>query len=241
MKLKVAPAVAGTAAAVVLVTSSSTPSATVPAAERALAYQAASGVVDYAFAPSTIAEALPSTHYHLSAQTGVGATISQLVVTGRFTGWRPGLAQVWSGGRDGGTKVAWDDPSAETRTVVLTFDVESIVAQDPAAAAGQQLRVWVPLDASAEPSAVASGLERAGRTIVFLEHPSNPAVADLWTISLSQTLLGTVADDGRITMGVLTQAGNSEPFATLGKDAQGLTVAELESASRVPRDIQLGG
>lgn len=225
---------------------SSAPRGTISGAELVLATQA-SGLVDsYSTAPTTIAETLPSTHY-VSAVTGEVLTISNLVVTGRSTSWEPGVATVWpAGDGDAGKQVEWDDAAAETRTVIMNYDVDSVeaVGNDAASAdvkPDQQLEVWLPLDGNVKPDAVATGLIDGGKTILFLQHPSNPSVAHMWTISLSGALLGTVDEDGAVTMGVLNAADESPVFTNLSKDAEGLSVANVKASSQQVRTITYGG
>ena len=146
---------------------------------------------------------------------------------------------MWHGAGDEGQQVAWDDQEAETRTVILTFAVESVIAQRVGSdATEKQLQIWLPLDGDANPDSVAQGLTHGGTMVLFLQHPSYRAARALWTVAFEGTLLGTVADDGTITMGVLNKAGVE--FAELAKAARGLTVGALRSAALQQRRVELG-
>jgi hypothetical protein len=213
------------------------PRPTVADAESVLVGRGANA--SYAFGPTTIAEALPSAHY-VNAATGIDGTVSQLVVTGRFTAWHPGVAMVWPTGTGGdtGDQVPWDSSKAETRTVVLTFAVDSVVAAADGVTASRQVSIEFTVYRGTRPDTFARGLVSGGRMVLFLVPPSNPADRGLWTVPFDGAFLGTVDAAGMVTMGVL----DADPgWANVAATARGITVADLEEAGRTSRTIPVGG
>ncbi|MCL1870480.1 MAG: hypothetical protein FWF90_08740 [Promicromonosporaceae bacterium] len=223
MTPRVARALAGSAAVLVAaLAAGAAPRTTFTDVERLIANQ--HQLSDYADVPGSVADALPTGHY-VSAATGQHVTFSDLVVTGRFTGWQPGQATTWSG-QTGihGRHVPWDDPRAETRTITLTLTVDTVVAPtttDP----GTHLDVTLTLPGNSSPEAVAGALTAGGEVIVFLSR-----TPDGWTIALDGALLGTVAPDHTITLGVLDQAPPGTLLPALAADAHGMTVADVAAA-----------
>jgi len=206
-------------------------------ADRALA--APFPLLDLALGPRTIADALPSTSWRLGS--GPVLRIADVAVTGRFTTWRPGTATVWSATGDvgGGTAVLWDDARAETRTLVMTFAVDRVVAAADGVAPGGAVEVSIGVDARYDAAAVARGLVAAGESIAFL---TEPADARTWNLALGGGLVGRVADDGVVTWGVLDAAAEIDASRQpLADAARGVRVAELEAAALTPRTIAVGG
>ena len=211
--------------------------ATVADAESVLAARGAAA--QYANVPRTIAEALPSTRY-VSAVGGMEGRASDLVVTGRFTAWTPDKAMVWPAGTggDNGRQVAWDSKRAQTRTLDLTFDVDSVVAAAAGVTADHQVQVRFGLDGRTSPGSFANGLISGGRMVLFLQPPSDPTAKGVWAVPFDGLLLGTVDDADVVTMGVL----DAEPdFADLAASTHGITLADLEAAGHVSRTVTFGG
>lgn len=207
-------------------------------ADRALA--APYPLLDTAFGPGTITEALPSTSWRFG--TGRAMRVSDLVVTGRFTAWRHGTASSWSGPRDAstGAPVTWDDARAETRVLLMTFDVDTVVAAAPGVTSDTALRVAITVDAPYDAAAVARGLVAGGETVLLLAAPGDDG---LWRVAFGGGLLGRVADDGVVTWGVLDAAARIDASRqALADSAAGVRVSDLAAAAeRAPRTIALGG
>ena len=219
----------------------SSPQPSYDGAASILADRVNGSMASYSNVPTTIAEALPTTRY-VSAVNLDSGTFSDLVVTGRFTGWQRGVATVWpAGGGDSGTEVDWDDDAADTRTILLTFTVDSTVAAAEGVSAARELTVRVPLDGGVRPGDVGDGLTGAGETVVFLRHPSNPSVARLWSIAGDGGFVGTIDDAGSVTMGVIERADDTSWLSALVPDVDGLTIDALRDDAMHPTTVSFGG
>jgi hypothetical protein len=194
----------------------------------------------YSAWPSSIISALPSTQYEMPS--GNFAAFSELVVVGRFSEWERGKAKSWATqdgqpAPDEGIIVPWSSKDAWTRNVLLTLDVEFVIAgQNPR----ETIRVWLAVDGSRSAEGVADGLVNEGRVVVFLEHPTDPSHSGDYKIALENALVGALDDNGNFKMPVLDAARRAWPESALGHlKVDATTISELRREAAQRRRVSL--
>jgi hypothetical protein len=171
-------------------------------------------------AASTLEDSLPNHHYELG-DTGKVATYSDALVTGTVTSVSKGLGVIWRGDRDY-TVVDFDDPSADTRTAVVTITVDEATGAIRSADGRVSFRVLVP--SLADPDRFAESLAGLGRIAVVLTRDATDFDSTPWRPLMNDNLIGVIADDGSLTL----------PGLARGKELSGdiQTVGQLLTAAR---------
>ena len=173
-------------------------------------------------AASTLEDSLPNHHYELG-DTGKVATYSDALVTGTVTGVSKGPGVIWRGDQDY-TVVDFDDPSADTRTAVVTMTVDESTGALGPEDGHVRFRVLVP--SLADPERFAESLAGLGRVAVVLHRDPNDFDSTPWRPLMNDNLIGVIADDGSLTLPGLARG------TTFAGDLH--TVAQLLTAARAP-------
>jgi len=145
-------------------------------------------------------------------------------VTGTVTSVSKGLGVIWRGDRDY-TVVDFDDPSADTRTAVVTITVDEATGAIRSADGRVSFRVLVP--SLADPDRFAESLAGLGRIAVVLTRDATDFDSTPWRPLMNDNLIGVIADDGSLTL----------PGLARGKELAGdiQTVGRLLTAAPAPQ------
>ena len=173
-------------------------------------------------AATTLEDSLPNHHVELG-DTGQVATYSDALVTGMVTGVSKGVGVIWRGDQDY-TVVGFDDPSADTRTAVVTMTVDEATGALGPDDGPVRFRVLVP--SLADPERFAESLAGLGRIAVVLHRDPNDFDSTPWRPLMNDNLIGVIADDGSLTLPGLARG------TTFAGDLH--TVAQLLAAARAP-------
>jgi hypothetical protein len=177
----------------------------------------------------TVDELLPNVSYR--PPSGEAGPITDAVVIGRIVDTSVGRAFVNGDRRS--TPVAFDDASADWKTLHLVVDVSDTIGGP----AHDRIRVGLAIDGATDAEMVGDGLRGLGTVLLFLQHRPNPVFdydPALFTDIEGGGLLATVDDAGRIRLPMKSQA---EEAALLGSVR---TVADLKAAGARPaRTIQV--
>lgn len=173
----------------------------------------------------TLRETLPN--FTISRDGAPGTRVFEATIDGVVRDVRPGTGARDSV-RDDDTvqrdELAFDDPAANWRTVVLTVEVRDDF--DPETAMPSEIDVVVWLDGATDPDVVREGFS-GQRIFAVLEEPGRLAPADAYPVARNGALIGVVRDDGSLS------------FPGLGVDeglyVDGLTtISAIQAAAEAP-------
>jgi hypothetical protein len=173
-------------------------------------------------APTDLDGALPNHHYELG-DSGKVSSYSDALVIGTVTGASKGNGVIWRDESDY-TVVDFDDPSADTRTAVVTMTVDASTGANASDNGTVTFRVLVPSEA--DPTRFAEGLAGLGRVAVVLDRDPSKTDSTPWRPLMNDSLIGVVAEDGSLTL----------PGLARGRVFAGdiHTVDQLLAAARTP-------
>lgn len=183
------------------------------------------GVGDAQWLDCGLSETLPN--FRISWDGGPEERIFAATIDGRVREVRPGSSQRDSVGDDGAIardEVAFDDPSATWRTVVLRVEVSNDF--DPHAELPTEIDVVLWLDGATDPDVILDGF-RGQRVFAVVEEPRRLEPSTAYPVARNGALIGVVAEDGSVSLPGLEE---SEGAYLDGLDS----ISEIEAASRVP-------
>jgi hypothetical protein len=173
-------------------------------------------------AAASLEGSLPNHHYELG-DTGTVATYSDALVTGTVTGVSKGTGVIWRGDQDY-TVVDFDDPSADTRTAVVTMTVDAGAGALGPEDGPVSFRVLVP--SQADPDRFAESMAGLDRIAVVLTRDATDVDSTPWRPLMNDNLIGVIADDGSLTLSGLARG------TEFAGDIH--TAAQLLTAARAP-------
>jgi hypothetical protein len=159
---------------------------------RTLAHSSYSGSENQ---PDTLRKALPNHRYRLGDQATV--TFSDALVVGSVTTVRKGNGVIWRG-EDDFTVVGYDDPRADTRSVLVTMSVDRATGAIDESADAVTFRVIAPPEA--DPERFVEGLAGLHRIAVVLTEDPNAAESAAWRPIMDDRLIGVVEADGALSL-----------------------------------------
>jgi hypothetical protein len=170
----------------------------------------------------TLEELLPQVVYR--GPSGEGKPLTTAVVRGAIIDVDPGRAFV--DGERGSREVAFDDRSADWRTIHLAVEVDEVIG----GAVPKRLVVGLSIGGGADPDEIGKGIQTLGSVVLFLGQPT--AVFDydpsVFAMVEGGALLATVSPDGRLHLPVKS---TEEEAALLGRTG---TLEQLRTAAAAP-------
>ena len=156
-------------------------------------------VGDYGVLPTSLAESLPNHRLRLRGTEDV-ASFSDALVVGTVTQVTKGNGVIWRD-EDDYTTVGYDDPSADTRTAVVTMTIDDATGDIAPGTGSMSFRVLSPF--RADPDRFAEGLAGLGRIAVVLDRDPSKVESTPWRTIMDDRLIGVVAADGSLTLPAL--------------------------------------
>jgi hypothetical protein len=153
---------------------------------------------DYGVLPRTLVEALPNHRLALQGRTQDHTVrFSRALVVGRVLEVVEAHATVWHDD-ESFTRTGFDDPRADTRTVLVTMSADRVTGAAPATSRTLTFRVLVPPDA--EPQRFAEGLAGLDRIAVVLDRDPNRVDITPWRPIIDDRMILVVAEDGTVSL-----------------------------------------
>jgi hypothetical protein len=153
---------------------------------------------DYGLLPDTLAEALPNHRVMLQGRTEDHTErFSRALVVGRVRRVDKGNGVVWR--EDESYRLLrYDDPRADTRTVLVTVSADEMIGEGLPAGSTVVFRVRVPQDA--DPQKFARGLAGLHRIAVLLNRDPTPIEMTPWRPIFDDRMIFVVGQDGALNL-----------------------------------------
>jgi hypothetical protein len=176
--------------------------------------------------PVDLTQALPNHQVYPRDREDLATSFSDLIISGHITKVEQGQAIAWGLDEGDFRTVDFEDPDADTRTVVVTTQVAATTGE--AVEVGADLRWFMRIPLDADPQRFVGSLRDIDEVVLVLSHsPSKIRERGAeWRPIMGDRAIGLPNSDGSLSFPGIDDAP--------GEFSDGLTVADLFREARRP-------